>query len=320
MDWVRSAAFWAAVVVCLGGVGAGAQQAVAVPAPSVAPLAKMPYSPSLDVASMDRTADPCTDFYKFVCGGWIVRNPIPADQAAWSVYAKLTNDNEQFLWGILEADAKAAQRTSVQQKVGDYFESCMNTGAIDAKGLGPMEPGLGMVAALKTREEIAAAVTDLDRRYPGSFFFRAGTGQDAVNSSQVIVELMAGGLGLPDRDYYTKTDARSVKIREQYGAFVTQMLGMVGDSPEQAKTGADAVLRIETALAKAQLTRVERRDPHKTYHIMTVTGLQMLAPAFRWEPFLTAEGAAGVARAECIAAGVYEGCAGGGWRRSLWMR
>src|SRR5438874_2535050 len=114
-------------VLCCGATGA--QQPVAVPVPSVQPLEKMPYSPSLDLKSLDRGADPCVDFYKFSCGGWMKNNPIPGDQATWSVYAKLANDNQQFLWGILEADAKAAQRTPVQQKVGDYFESCMNTAA-----------------------------------------------------------------------------------------------------------------------------------------------------------------------------------------------
>ena len=107
------------------------------------PLKEMPYSPSLDVTSLDRTVDPCVDFYKFSCGGWMAKNPIPADQAAWDVYAKLSNDNEQFLWGILEEDAKAKDRTAVQQKVGDYFGACMNTAAIDALGVKPIQPTLG---------------------------------------------------------------------------------------------------------------------------------------------------------------------------------
>jgi len=104
------------------------------------PLQSMPYSPSLDVTSLDRSVDPCVDFYKFSCGGWQKNNPIPADQSGWSVYAKLGNENQQFLWGILEADAKATNRTPVQQKVGDYFAACMNTAAIDALGLKPVQP------------------------------------------------------------------------------------------------------------------------------------------------------------------------------------
>jgi putative endopeptidase len=128
-----------------------AQQPVAVPIPSVQPLPRMPYSPSLDPKSMDRTVDPCVDFYQFSCGGWIRNNPIPPDQASWSVYAKLANENQQFLWGILQEDAKATQRTAVQQKVGDYFESCMNTDAIDAAGLTPLQGMLSQVGGLQTR-------------------------------------------------------------------------------------------------------------------------------------------------------------------------
>jgi hypothetical protein len=131
----------------------------------------MPYSPSLDVTSLDRSVDPCTDFYKFSCGGWQKNNPIPADQASWSVYAKLGNENQQFLWGILEADAKAANRTPVQQKVGDYFAACMNTSAIDALGDKPIQPELAAIDALKTRPELIAALTRLHHDTPGSFFF-----------------------------------------------------------------------------------------------------------------------------------------------------
>jgi len=260
------------------------------------PLQAMPYSPSLDVTSLDRTVDPCVDFYKFTCGGWQKNNPIPADQASWSVYAKLGNENQQFLWGILEDDAKAQNRTAVQQKVGDYFAACMNTTAIDALGDKPLLAGLAEIDGLKTREQVAAALIRLHHEYVGSFFFGSGTGQDAVDSSTVIVELGAGGLGLPDRDYYTKTDEKSVKIRSQYADYIQQLLGLTGESPEQAKGDADAILKIETALAKASLTRVERRDPHKTYHMETIAELAKQAPSIDWPLYFKVQGAAGVAK------------------------
>jgi endothelin-converting enzyme/putative endopeptidase len=256
----------------------------------------MPYSPSLDLNSLDRSADPCTDFYKFSCGGWEKNNPIPADQASWSVYAKLANDNQQFLWGILEDDAKAMNRTPVQQKVGDYFSACMNTSAIDALGDKPVLPELAKVDALKTRSEILSALAQLHHEYAGSFFFGAGTGQDAIDSSLMIVELQAGGLGLPDRDYYTKTDEKSVKIRDQYLAYIQQLVILTGETTEQAKADADATLRIETALAKASLTRVERRDPHKTYHMLTVEELSKLAPSIDWPLYFKVQGASGVVK------------------------
>jgi putative endopeptidase len=260
------------------------------------PLTAMPYSPSLDVRSLDKSVDPCVDFYKFSCGGWIKNNPIPADQASWSVYGKLGTDNLQFLWGILDEDAKATKRTPVQQKVGDYYAACMNTAAIDALGDAPLKPELAKLDALKTREQLVAALTTLHHNSAGSFFFGSGTGQDAVDSSVIIVELGAGGLGLPDRDYYTKTDDKSVKLRDQYVAYVTQMLVMSGESEVQAKADAASILRIETALAKSSLTRVERRDPHKTYHMMTVAELHALAPSFDWPAYFKVQGAAGVAK------------------------
>ena len=143
----------ASTALCLPALRLPAQQ----PAPQ--PIQAMPYSPSLDVTSLDRSVDPCVDFYKFSCGGWQKNNPIPADQSGWSVYAKLGNDNQQFLWGILEADAKAKNRTPVQQKVGDYFAACMNTAAIDALGLKPVQPELARIDALKTRPELIAAIS-----------------------------------------------------------------------------------------------------------------------------------------------------------------
>jgi endothelin-converting enzyme/putative endopeptidase len=270
----------------VAGVGFGQQQ----------PLQAIPYSPSLDVTSLDKSVDPCVDFYKFSCGGWQKNNPIPADQASWSVYAKLGQENQQFLWGILEQDAKAASRTPVQQKVGDYFAACMNTAAIDEKGLKPLEPALGRLDAISSRDQVAAAVTLLQHRLSGTFFFGSRVGQDATDASLEIVQVNAGGLGLPDRDYYLKTDPKSVKLREQYVAYVTKLLGLAGEPTDEAAKDAAEILKIETALAKASLTRVERRDPHKTYHMMTVAELQGLTPALDWDRYFTVQGAPGVAK------------------------
>jgi len=261
-----------------------------------APLQTMPYSPSLDLTNLDRSVDPCDDFYKFSCGGWQKNNPIPADQAGWSVYAKLGTENQQFLWGILEDDAKAKNRTPVQQKVGDYFAACMNTSAIDALGDRPIMPELRKIDALKSRAEIVASLTRLHHEFAGSFFFGSRTGQDAIDASTVIVELGAGGLGLPDRDYYLKTDAKSVKIREQYAAYIQQLLTLGGESAEQGKADADATLKIETALATASLSRVERRDPHKTYHMMTMEELAKLTSSVDWPLYFKVQGAPGVTK------------------------
>ncbi len=264
--------------------------------PVVQPLEAIPYSPSLDVTNLDRSVDPCVDFYKFSCGGWQKKNPIPADQANWSVYGKLATDNEQFLWGILKDDAVAKDRTPVQQKVGDYFAACMNVAAIDAKGIKPVLPALAEIDALKTRPELEAAIAKLHHEYAGSFFFGSGVGQDAVDSSTEIVELRAGGLGLPDRDYYLKTDEKSVRLRDQYVAYVEKLLGLAGEPADKAAADAKTILRIETALAKASLTRVDQRDPHKIYHMMTVAELGTLTPAVDWTTYFNTQDAPGVAK------------------------
>src|ERR1700733_9708525 len=268
----------AATALCLAAMRLPAQEAAQ-------PFQSMPYSPSLDLSSLDRTVDPCVDFYKFTCGGWQKKNPIPADRSGWSVYAKLGNDNEQFLWGILEADAKATNRDAVQQKVGDYFAACMNTAAIDALGVKPALPGLARIDALKTRSELIAAISSLHHDYEGSFLFNSGTDQDAIDSSLEIVAVGADGLGLPDRDYYLKTDDKSVKLREQYVAYIQKLMALAGESTEQAKADADATLKIETALATASLTRVQRRNPHNTYHMMSIAELTALAPSIDWPDY-----------------------------------
>jgi putative endopeptidase len=287
---MASKSLLASIAAAVCTLGLTAQQ----PAPK--PLSAMPYSPSLDLTNMDRSVDPCDDFYKFSCGGWQKSNPIPADQPGWGVYSKLANDNQQFLWGILEDDARAQNRSPVQQRVGDYFAACMNTSAIDGLGDKPLLPALTEVGDLKTRADVLAALTRMDHEYAGSFFFGSRTGQDAVDSSTVIVELGAGGLGLPDRDYYTKTDEKSVKIRDQYVAYIQQLLSLAGEGTEQSKADADATLKTETALAKASLTRVQRRDPHNTYHMETMEELAKQAPSIDWPLYFTVQGAPGVAK------------------------
>ncbi len=178
--------------------------ALATPAPRAHPITALPYTPSLDVPSMDRTADPCVDFYQYTCGGWMKNNPIPPDQAAWSVYGKLAEENGQFLWGILEEDAAkpAADRTAAQQKVGDYFQSCMDETSVESLGAGPLEPVLAEIAGLKGKGDLARLLADEHQKdYGSGWLFGFGSDQDFGDATQVIAFAHAGGLSLPDRDY-----------------------------------------------------------------------------------------------------------------------
>ena len=258
------------------------------PASAEHPLTAIPYSPSLDLADMDRSADACTDFYQFVCGGWMKNNPIPPDQASWSVYGKLGEENRQFLWGILEEDAKLKQRTAAQQKIGDYYAACMDTDAINSRGLAPLQPELDKIAGLKDRRDIAAFLREgADQR--GLYFLNAGSEPDPKNAGTVIVGIEVGGLGLPDRDYYTKTDAKSQDIRQHYVAYMAHLLVLAGEPQAQADQDAAATMKIETALASASLTRVERRDPYNTYHPMKVDAVDSLVPALELSAYLRQE-------------------------------
>jgi len=254
------------------------------------PLASLPYTPSLDLRAMDRSVQPCDNFYQYSCGTWIKDNPIPPDQARWDVYSKLTYENELFLWGLLlEAGKNGGARTANEQKIGDFFHACMDESAAEKAGAAPLDATLRQIAALKSVGDLPAFLAHQHLTlYASSMFFDFGSNQDYADSSSVIGFADGGGLGLPDRDYYTKTDAKSEEIRQKYLAHMAQMLQLLGETGEQAAADAKTVMRIETALAKASLTRVERRDPYKLFHKMTRGELQALTPSFRWNEYLAA--------------------------------
>ena len=256
------------------------------------PLQSLPYAPGLDLDSMDRTADPCVDFYQFVCGGWMKNNPIPPDQPSWNVYSKLADENEQFLWGILEEAADPGRaRNASEQKIGDFFQACMDEPAIEKLGAAPLQTGLGGIAALKSKSELGKYLGQEHLAVRGSgMLFGFGSNQDFADATQVIAFAEAGGLGLPDRDYYTKTDPKSQEIRGQYLGHVQRMLELMGDTVGAAAGEAKTVMAIETALAEKSLTRVERREPHNLFHKMDREQLKALTPDFDWDAYLAARG------------------------------
>jgi putative endopeptidase len=251
-----------------------------------------PAAPStgFSTANMDMTANPCIDFYQYACGTWMANNPIPADQSRWGIFDELADRNRAILRGILEKAAVVdPKRSAVEQKIGDFYASCTDEATIDKLGIKPLTPELNRIDAIKSKDQMLDELVRLQTQGAAVFFNFSST-PDAKNSTQMIADADQGGLGLPDRDYYLKTDAKSVKLREQYVAHVQKMLELAGEPASQAASDAQAVLRIETDLAKGSLDRVARRDPNQTYHKMSVKDLSALAPSIDWPKYFSGLG------------------------------
>jgi putative endopeptidase len=279
---------------CLIALGAApaatltAQEQQAAAKPADTPLTSFPYTPGLDVNAMDKSADPCVDFYQYTCGGWIRNNPIPSDQARWDVYRKLSYDNQRYLWGILDGLAKTTTgRNARQQKIGDFFGACMDEAAVEKLGATPLKPYLDAVEQMHSKRELPAVIAKLHLETgDGGLFFGFSSNQDFADSSKVIAFAFAGGLGLPDRDQYLKDDEKSKEIRAKYVAHIARTFELLGDAPATAAAEAGKVMAMETALAKASLSRVDKRDPYKLFHKVNAKGLQALTPGFDWHDYL----------------------------------
>jgi putative endopeptidase len=243
-----------------------------------------------DTANLDTSCKPCDDFYRFAMGGWMKANPIPPEYSNWGSFTVLLDKNQQNLRGILEAATNAnAAAGSNERKIGDFYASCMDTAAIDAAGVKPIEEEMLRIAQMKGATDLQAEIAHL-QSIGVDAMFRFGSRQDAKDSTQVIATVVQGGLGLPDRDYYTRDDEKSKKLREDYGRHVAKMFELAGDAADKSSAEATTALTIETKLAQASMSNVDRRDPNKTYHRMKLAELQTLTPGFSWAKYFAANG------------------------------
>ena len=258
-------------------------------AQSAAPASPAPPAQSssgLQLDAIDRSVDACTDFYKFACGNWMAKNPVPADRSSWGRFDELQERNNETLKKILEG-APGADAGS--RKIGDYYASCMDESAINAKGAAPLDPLLKKVAALTSANALAPLVAEL-HTIGVKPFFNFGTEADFKDASVEMAIADQGGMGLPDRDYYSRDDVKSVELRKQYVEHVGKMASLLGDPADRAAKSAEAVMKIETALAKAALDVVARRDPNQIYHKLSAAELQKLTPQFQWQQYFTGIG------------------------------
>ncbi|MFA6584495.1 MAG: M13 family metallopeptidase, partial [Elusimicrobiaceae bacterium] len=249
-----------------------------------------------DPSAIDRSANPCTDFYQFACGGWLARTEIPSDQSAWGRFNELAERNRMTLRDILQTAGAAKKRT----KIGDFYAACMDEEKIESLGTAPLKPELKIIDSIKTNADVGPAVTKL---YASGVhpLFEFYANQDYKNAVMMIAEIDQYGLGLPDRDYYLNDDAKSVELRAKYEAHIARMFALLGYDRTEAQAAAKTVLSFETQLAKASQDKVFRREPANTYHKMTTAELAALAPAFDWNKFFAGSGAPKIASLNVVA-------------------
>ena len=261
---------------------------------SLQPAAAPESAPELSVfdpSLIDASVDPCANFYQFSCKGWFKRNPLPADQTSYGRFTELYELNRLHLKQILEEEsAPSSARSPDEQKIGDEYATCMDTAAIDRNRITPLQPELGRIAALSSKAELPALIAHQHAIGVNAFFYMGST-QDYADSASVISGYGAAGLGLPERDYYTRTDAKSVEQRQQYLAHVAKMLTLAGEPEAQAAKDAKTVMAIETRLAQASLTVTEQRDPQNLNHPTDVATMAKSLPNFSLMVYSTAANA-----------------------------
>ena len=245
----------------------------------------------LNTAFIDKSADPCADFFQYACGKFSPLHPIPPDRSSFGSMSMLADENEKILHAILDqAAAGGANRTPNEQKIGDYYASCMDTAAINREGVKPLQPELDRIAALKDKAELTDLLAHQQLMNVNSLL-GFGEQQDFKDARKQIASVDQGGLGLPERDYYLRTGDADAKIRQQYVQHIADIFKLLGKPEAEASADAQKVMDVETALAKVSQDVTSQRDPNNVYHLMPVADLEKMAPAIDWNKFLAAVGA-----------------------------
>ena len=241
--------------------------------------------PVFDVSNLDKTCQPCADFYQYANGGWLAKNPIPAAFSSWGVAEVLEEKNRALMREVLEAAAKEtrAQKGSTAQLVGDFYGSCMAEEKIEAEGIRPLAPELALIEKVKDQRSLQEEVAHLHDVGIDALFI-SDSKQDARNSAEVILEVWQGGIGLPEGEYYSHADDK--ETREAYLKHIARMFELMGDDQRKAAANAQTVMRVETSLAENWMPRADRRDPSKVYNRMTLARLKTLTPNFSWADYL----------------------------------
>ncbi|MFZ0560456.1 MAG: M13 family metallopeptidase [Terriglobales bacterium] len=240
---------------------------------------------------LDKSIDPCNDFYAYACSKWMDQNPLPADRSVWGSFSEVAERGQYIVRDILEkASADHPGRNSSEQKIGDYYASCMDEAAIEKAGARPLEHDFQSIAAIHTKQELPREIVRLHNE-GDDVLFGFDSGSDFKDASQIIAQVDQGGLGMPDRDYYFKNDEKSAELRKEYVAHVAKMFALLGDDQNKAEAEAKVVMEIETGLAKGALDQTSRRDPQKIYHKLSSQELAALSPEFNFTQYFEGVGA-----------------------------